>query len=66
MASKQLALVLALGAALAACDSTETPKRPGERASDSQGQTLQRARDVEHTVQQQAERQRQHIEHAAQ
>ena len=66
MGNKQLALVLALGAALAACDGTETPKRPGERAFDSQRQTLERAQDVEQTVQQQAERQRQQIERAAQ
>lgn len=47
---------------VAGCDSTESPKPPGERMFDSQRQALEKAQEVEGIVQQQADRQRQQID----
>lgn len=61
-----LAAIVTVLTALAACDSTETPKRPGERIFDSQQQALERAKTVEDTIQQQADQQRREIDRASQ
>lgn len=65
MAGKAL-LILAI-AALAACESGETPKRPGEQGPlfEPQQQALDRAQGVADTVRQQAERQRRQIDQAS-
>ena len=66
MHSVTLATILAVVTALAACDGTETPKRPGERMFDSQQQALERAKGVEDRIQQQADQQRREIDRASQ
>ena len=66
MHSITLATIVTVLTALAACDGTETPKRPGERMFDGQQQALERAKSVEDTIQQQADQQRREIDKASQ
>lgn len=47
---------------LTACDSTETAQESDQRLYDTERRALEKARGVEHTLQQQAERQRRQIE----
>lgn len=66
MRTLTMSLAVAMVALLLGCDSTESPKPPGERMFDTQQQALERAREVDGMVRQQAEQQRREIDRQSQ